>query len=698
MAITYNTTSEVPLYIYRATGGGVTFSANLTNTAVFDYFDDTAVVNDALYFSKGTTYTYFSDITVNVGTAMAGTGITLVWEYYGSSDGSASAWIPFEKLQDDTVSFTATGSHIVRFPIHISWVAVIVNSTNSLWVRCRISALTTITEGGANQTTAPTVSNGRIEIDGYTDETPCSWTEVYNYMNTNYPYVGCIHNGNYFDFTRTIPRVNSRLVSTNEVIELCADRYGKAPPSQLGVMLNYLTSGEANPNDDTRGRNGSTYILNGIINNYPFEFGDNQKSYNTQFLNPTVYSSGKSVGSIGYAQLKGTFLDCSLQMVPGTPSATCVVKNTRITMYTGFIATGFAGAANFVDNTLVAAYSTSRMFSLYQASFTISGLSCIFNATTGGSVCGFNQTANNGCVWNFLDPKEPFPGNTDGGNLTIKKTVGTAGNIANVFTYDASAGTYGNITTACSSATAGDVPVGGDEGDMIYFNIDTASTGNYHLKITSSLGTNDYVYKWEYYYNSAWREFTGGIWDTSYNFTTSGYLWCQRNFGYLSLLTVNGVNSYWMRCTIVTKGTGSPMVDRIQRASSPGVCDWLCNIKYSMDLNIIDEQGNPIEGATLSLVDVYGTTQDTATSDANGDIVSDAVFSLQYYFDPFDPNRNTVTDVAEKDFNPYTVTISKSGYKTYKTIMTLNQKLTTTITLSKVKDLNFSKTVQRITQ
>lgn len=697
MAITYNTTQEVPLYIYRATGGGVTFSANLTNTAVIDYFTDTAVVNDAIYFSKGTTYTYFSDITVNVGTAMAGTGITLVWEYYGSSDGSANAWVPFEKLQDDTVSFTVTGPNIVRFPIHISWCATTVNTVSSLWVRCRISALTTITEGGANQTTAPTVSNGRINIDGYTDLAPCTWTDVYNYMNTNYPYVGCVKVGSFFDFTRTIPRINSRLVSKNEVIELCCDRFGKGSVSQLGVYLDYLTNGEANPTDATRGLNGSTYIMNGLINTYPFEYTSNQLSYNTRFLNPTVYTADK-VGSIGYPQLKGTFLDCELQMVPGVPLASCIVKNTRITMYTGFIATGFAGAANFVDNTLVAPYSTSRMFSLYQGSFTISGLTCIFNTTSGGSICGFNQTSNNGCVWNFLDPGEPFPGNADGGNLTVKKVTGTAGNIANVFTYDASADTYTSITSACSSATVGDVPVGGDEGDMIYFNHETSNSGSYHLKITSTLGTNDYVYKWEYYYNGAWREYTGGTWDCSYNFTTTGIMWRQRNFGALSLITINGVNSYWSRCTIVTKGTGTPMVDKIQRVSGIGTCDWILNVKYSMDLTLIDEQGNPIEGATLSLVDVYGTEQESATSDANGSIVSDAVFSLQYYFDPFDANRNTVTEVVEKDFNPYTVTISKSGYKTYKTIMTLNQKLTTTITLSKVKDLNFSKTVQRITQ
>lgn len=216
--ITYNTTLTNVTYIYRATGGGVSFSANLTATTAFDYFTDTAVVNDCLYINSRT------DIVFNVGTAMAGTGLTLVWEYYGGA-GTAS-WTPIENIQDDTNSFTTTGSNRVKFPMQFTHKVVTVNGTSTTWVRCRISAKTTITEGGANATDIVTRGDAYVNIDGYDDGTPCTWTDVYNYMNTNHAYVGCVKNGNYFDFRRVIPRVNSRLLSTNETIELGSDVYG----------------------------------------------------------------------------------------------------------------------------------------------------------------------------------------------------------------------------------------------------------------------------------------------------------------------------------------------------------------------------------------------------------------------------------------------------------------------------------------
>jgi len=50
MAITYQTDAITISYIYRATSGGTVFSSNLNATAAFDYFDDTAVVGDAIYF------------------------------------------------------------------------------------------------------------------------------------------------------------------------------------------------------------------------------------------------------------------------------------------------------------------------------------------------------------------------------------------------------------------------------------------------------------------------------------------------------------------------------------------------------------------------------------------------------------------------------------------------------------------------
>jgi hypothetical protein len=45
-------------------------------------------------------------------------------------------------------------------------------------------------------------------------------------------------------------------------------------------------------------------------------------------------------------------------------------------------------------------------------------------------------------------------------------------------------------------------------------------------------------------------------------------------------------------------------------------------------------------------------------------------------------------------YTPHTIIISKSGYKTYRSKMTIDKKIDATITLSKIKDLNFSKHIK----
>jgi len=109
---TYNNTKYALTNIFSATSGGTLFSVNYATTAAFDYFEDTAVLNDALYFSMAANSAIMSDFDVNVGTAMAGTGIVLAWEYYRGD----SIWTPIVDLQDDTVGFTITGANTVRFP------------------------------------------------------------------------------------------------------------------------------------------------------------------------------------------------------------------------------------------------------------------------------------------------------------------------------------------------------------------------------------------------------------------------------------------------------------------------------------------------------------------------------------------------------------------------------------------------------
>ena len=60
--------------IIRATSGGTVFSADLHSDATLDYFEDTAVVDDAIYFTTTNYYTPFANLKFNVGTADFGAG------------------------------------------------------------------------------------------------------------------------------------------------------------------------------------------------------------------------------------------------------------------------------------------------------------------------------------------------------------------------------------------------------------------------------------------------------------------------------------------------------------------------------------------------------------------------------------------------------------------------------------------------
>ncbi len=653
-SITYNTGSITLPHIYRATGGGVTFSANLSaSSATMDYFTDTAVVDDAIYFGNTGTYPLFSDLNFNIGTPMAGTGITLVWEYWGGP--STSAWVPIEKLQDDTVSFTATGAKTVRFPIQLDHPSTTVNSVSALWVRCRISAKTTITEGGKNQTTAVTASDGKVNIDDYTDDSPCTWTDVYNYMTDNYPYVGVVKNGNYFDFRRILPIINSRLLSKNETIEMCPScKAGGATP-RTGILLDYLTNGQVSTTDPTRGINGSTYLMNGAINTYPFSWGTHHYSYDTQWLNPSLNSTG-AAGYLGYPALYGTFQDCKIQMVPGAPHVDAIIQNCKFNQASGFIATGFA-CNTFANNTMMVIGSNGAVFNIYTNGFSVEKLGFTFSST--GSIYRFNQTPLDGQVWSLINPLSRTPGITIGQPQTVSTTPAAVANFTKVFFYDDSAGTYTDYTTV-AALLAGDVPMSGDVGDCLYMNFGTASAGHSCIIDSTLGGTNDYVYAFEYYSALGWTAVVED-WDNSNNFTQSGF-YIPRKDQTMTTSTVNGVSGIWGRFRIVTKGTGTPAIDKIRRAGFSALSHWSIHERYDIEFTGIDSTSTPIQGIEVSATDVFGTVAFTGTSGVDGTITPSDVLDREFYFDPEDPNRNTNTMITMKSYNPYTTRVRKYGY------------------------------------
>jgi hypothetical protein len=183
MAITFNNTDNVrKIYRYSASAG--TYFGicrwDTDNPAVFDYFTDTAGVGDYIVF--GNTYGKWEDLTITVGTALVATSITVVWEYATS----ATTWSALSGVTDPSNTFQNTGTHTITFTKPLDFGNQ--NSPSATFlglgggnfnytgtkIRCRITAVTGLTEGGANATTRPTLKDWAVKVDNAGNVTPAN--------------------------------------------------------------------------------------------------------------------------------------------------------------------------------------------------------------------------------------------------------------------------------------------------------------------------------------------------------------------------------------------------------------------------------------------------------------------------------------------------------------------------------------------
>jgi hypothetical protein len=95
--------------------------------------------------------------------------------------------------------------------------------------------------------------------------------------------------------------------------------------------------------------------------------------------------------------------------------------------------------------------------------------------------------------------------------------------------------------------------------------------------------------------------------------------------------------------------------------------------QYTFDLNVTDNNGVPLSGATVTLKDKNGNTVFSVTTAANGTIAEQTVSRGCYDY----AHGSTL-----QDYGPFTLTISKSGYATYTQIFTLTSKTSWQISLN----------------
>lgn len=171
--VTYNGQEEF-WNIFREEGG--VFSGNLALDAAFDYFRDNCQVNDALYFGHNPR---FHNLYLYVGTPFQAQAKTFAWEYW-----NGSAWTGLA-VGDGTNGYANPGAGSVAFLPPTDWGNCLVNSVNCMWVRCRLAAVTSPTEGGANSTVRARFGNNLLTVDDYSEALPCILEDLFIFSQAN---------------------------------------------------------------------------------------------------------------------------------------------------------------------------------------------------------------------------------------------------------------------------------------------------------------------------------------------------------------------------------------------------------------------------------------------------------------------------------------------------------------------------------
>lgn len=173
-------------YIYRYIDG-VYETTNLATSTAFDLFPDDADVDDYIIFGNRNPGWSYHDLTFNIGTALMAANITVVWEKFTYTN----TWTAIPSVTDNTNAFRNTGVNTVEFDIPENMQATgsrwdhrinIGGNKYGNWIRCRITAVTGITEGGATQTDKVTCKDATITV---TDEANLTLEDLQTECDTN---------------------------------------------------------------------------------------------------------------------------------------------------------------------------------------------------------------------------------------------------------------------------------------------------------------------------------------------------------------------------------------------------------------------------------------------------------------------------------------------------------------------------------
>ena len=605
--ITYRTkyiSGDWTTYIYRYDASTDSFSSNLKYSSTYDYFDDNATVGDILYLGRSNVHSAFDGLVFYIGTAMSGTGITIVPEYYNGSD-----WVTVVDYKDDTEQFTATGERIFQFDPtkQTGWSRVNVNGATEIWIRFRISALDTITEGGAQSTQRTKWRSDRIWVEDYSSSTPATTDDIYN----------ADKNGT-FDLLEETPPATG-LVPT----------YSLRPTDELAITVDVTLSSDTDAGSgDTVDVHGTDIDGTSLTESIDVSAGAGTYTTVNKFSSiSSIDCNGFSAGTVKITQNqwgvvwkkdnwyrfdKGLYFS-NTYFADSGKQYYINIKNWQIMSATVWLG---AEGSNITFGELVDETSKS----------TKNGVSILFDnkadqyinvmVTSGGSVKLYSCYLS--CI-NRNDALVAAKGTADANNR-VWNTVFTDG-------VAFSQTVYTNI-----------------------FNLNAISTSAI-VRRPVTTATVERVYG-NYVSYGAW-----------FQNTEDGYIKdiFGRNMGYAAFMEsehdyncslVNGDFDAWK-----VRWSGTNNLARLYR-------------KYTVNIKVIDKDGNPIEGANVTLKDVDGTEVFSATTDSNGEIPEQEVSRgyCQY------PDNNLETNLT-KDYSPHTLTISHQDYPSREFKFTLDKKI-----------------------
>jgi hypothetical protein len=618
-------------YFYDASVPSATQRGTTNSVKNCDVFPDDFAVGDAIYFMTGNSNATLSSpgkflgLRLNVDVALAGTGVTGVWEYQNGYSGSIATptYAALSGVTDGTNGFTTTGLNDVTWTMPTDWanysyaIGNITGATSLFYrwvVRYRITGVTTRTEGGhISNTGMAYIKTNALYAYGFSTDAPLTPQILYN-QDVAYSWGAVTKQGLhqwYFNCNLKIIDTYCYFNLQKELME-----FGTNYEYAAYAKVTYGTIVAAD-----KCKWGSTVIINGDSMDCGMCFFGYDYSYflNSQIRISTVNRAvqgpwGGGVGSYANQVLYDCYFEGFRQNTYYGYGAACIglksfgamietPGNTiqNCTQYGGSYAMRPTTTPGHYVHQCDMSGPTTGCIQVYYIgavnNFTFHAVDCLWGT--------FSMTRRVQYVLN--SPTVPYTNGYVSEDYSLQIQVVDANNVA------------------ISGATA----VLKDVNGTVVWTYTTNPDGF----IGSDSGTTTAVA-------------AGSITDT-------GKSW--------------GTNALRFFEVLITSGTGIT-----QRRI----------IKY----------GNT--ATNLPVAPDYSPTP------AIGDryIIIPYVTTRTYVPTSWTPAGASKDSATPTELNPFTLTISKSGYKTYQSKLTISKALNEIITLSKVKDLNFSKTVKIKTQ